>query len=169
MSITKTAVERPIATAMVFLIIIVLGLMGFRFLPVDLLPPIEYPMLSIGTNYPNVGPEEIETIITDRIENAIASVPNVKQVRSRSSEGSSRVMLEFTQGTDIDAAANDVRAALNRIRNDFPPEVESPRLWRFDPDNFPVVILGAQSTRTMAELTRILEREISQRYRTYRG
>jgi len=168
-SITKTAVERPIATAMVFLIIIVLGIMGFRFLPVDLLPPIEYPMLSIGTSYPNVGPEEIETIITDRIENAIASVPNIKQVRSHSSEGSSRVMLEFTQGTDIDAAANDVRAALDRIRNDFPPEVQSPRLWKFDPDNFPVVILGAQSTRSMEELTRILEREISQRFEQIPG
>ncbi|UCE25261.1 MAG: efflux RND transporter permease subunit, partial [Candidatus Zixiibacteriota bacterium] len=169
MNITRLAVNRPIATTMVFSIIIILGVMGFRFLPVDLLPPIEYPLLSIVTTYPTVGPEEIETIITDRIENAIASVPSIEEVRSRSEEGRSRVTLEFTQGTDIDAAANDVRAALDRVRDDFPPEVESPRLWKFDPDNFPVVILGAQSDRSMEELTRILEREISQRFEQIPG
>ncbi|KAA3630884.1 MAG: AcrB/AcrD/AcrF family protein [Calditrichaeota bacterium] len=169
MNLTKLAVDRPIATTMFFLIIIVLGLTGFRFLPVDLLPPIDYPRLTVRTNYPNVGPEEIEQLITDKIENAIASVPNVEEVRSQSEEGSSRVTLEFTQGTDIDAAANDVRAALDRIRDDFPPEVEPPRLWKFDPDNFPVVILGAQSNRSMEELTRILEREISQRFEQIPG
>jgi len=169
MNITNTAVKRPIATTMVFLIIIILGIMGFRFLAVDLLPPIEYPILSVSTVYPNVGPEEIETIITDRVENAVASVPNLEEVRSRSYEGYSRVRLEFAQGIDIDAAANDVRAALDRIRDDFPPEVEPPRLWKFDPDNFPVVILGARSERDMEELTRILEREISQRFEQIPG
>lgn len=169
MNITETAVKRPIATTMVFLIIIVLGLMGFRFLPVDLLPPIEYPMLSVSTTYPNVGPEEIETIITDRVENAVASVPSLTEVSSTSSEGRSRVRLEFAQGTNIDEAANDVRAALDRIRDDLPPEVESPRLWKFDPDNFPVVIMGAQSSRSMDELTLILEREIAQRFEQIPG
>ncbi len=169
MNISRLAVHRPIATSMVFLIIIVLGVMGFRFLPVDLLPQIEYPRLSISTSYPNVGPEEIETIITDRIENAIASVPNIEEVRSNSEEGRSWVTLEFAQGTDIDAAANDVRAALDRIRNDFPQEVDPPRVWKFDPDNFPVVILGAHSSRSLDELTRILEREIAQRFEQIPG
>jgi HAE1 family hydrophobic/amphiphilic exporter-1 len=169
MTITQLSVKRPIATMMVFLIIIVLGIMGFRFLPVDLLPQIEYPMIGIRTNYPNVGPEEIEKIITDRIENAVAGVPNLEEVRSRSEEGRSRVTLQFTQGTNIDGAANDVRAALDRVRDDFPPEVEPPRLWKFDPDNFPVVILGARSPRGMAELTRILEREISQQFEQIPG
>lgn len=169
MNITRVAVHRPIATAMVFLIIIVLGVMGFRFLPVDLLPQIEYPRMGIATSYPNVGPEEIETIITDRIENAVASVPNMEEVRSRSQEGRSWVTLEFAQGTDIDAAANDVRAALDRVRDEFPPEVEPPRVWKFDPDNFPVVILGAQSTRSLDELTLVLEREIAQRFEQIPG
>jgi HAE1 family hydrophobic/amphiphilic exporter-1 len=169
MNITQISVKRPIATTMVFMIIIVLGLMALRFLPIDLLPSIEYPRLSINTVYPNVGPEEIETIITDRVENAVASVSNLEEVRSRSSEGRSRVTLEFTQGVNIDEAANDVRAALDRIRDDFPPEVESPRLWKFDPDNFPVVILGARSKLNMERLTRILEREISQRFEQIQG
>jgi HAE1 family hydrophobic/amphiphilic exporter-1 len=169
MNITGLAVKRPIATTMVFLIIIIVGLMGLRFLPIDLLPSIEYPMLSVMTIYPNVGPEEIETIITDRVENAISSVSNIEEVRSRSEEGRSRVTLEFSQGTDIDAAANDVRAALDRIRDDLPDEAEPPRLWKFDPDNFPVVILGAYSQYSMDKLTRILEREISQRFEQIPG
>ena len=169
MVITDVAVKRPIATTMAFLIIIVVGAMGLRFLPVDLLPQIEYPQLTIRTNYPNVGPEEIEKIITDRVENAVAVVPNVEEIRSRSEEGQSRVTLEFSQGVNIDEAANDVRAALDRIRDDFPPEVESPRLWKFDPDNFPVVILGAKSTHGMEKLTRILEREITQRFEQIPG
>ena len=70
MRITSLAVDRPIATAMVFLIIIVVGIMGFRFLPVDLLPPVEFPQLTVRTNYPNVGPEEIER--TARLRAAIA-------------------------------------------------------------------------------------------------
>lgn len=154
---------------MVFLIVIVLGITGFRFLPVDLLPKIEFPRLSVATTYPHVGPEEIETLITDKVENALASVPNVTEVRSVSEEGRSRVTLEFAQGTDIDAAANDVRAALDRIRDGFPPEVEAPRLFKFDPDNFPVVILGAYSERSMDQLTLILEREIAQRFEQIPG
>jgi HAE1 family hydrophobic/amphiphilic exporter-1 len=169
MNITRLAVHRPIATTMVFLIIIVLGVMGFRFLPIDLLPHIEYPQLTVRTNYPNVGPEEIEKIITDRVENAVAGVPNIEEMRSQSEEGRSRVTLEFSQGTNIDEAANDVRAALDRIRDDFPPEVESPRLWKFDPENFPVVILGAKSAIGMEKLTRILEREISHRFEQLPG
>jgi HAE1 family hydrophobic/amphiphilic exporter-1 len=81
---------------MAFLILIVIGVVGFRYLPIDLLPPIEYPRLTVATEYPNVGPEEIEKIITERIENAVAGVPGVERVSSRSSEGRSRVTLEFS-------------------------------------------------------------------------
>lgn len=169
MKITQVAVRRPVATTMFFLIIIVLGIMSFRFLPIDLLPPIEYPQLTISTDYPNVGPEEIEKIITQPIENTIASIPGIERVRSRSREGESDVTLEFAQGTNVDAASNDVRAALDRIRDDLPPEVETPRIRKFDPDNFPVVIVGAHSTRNLQQLTQILEREVTRRFEQIPG
>lgn len=169
MKITEVAIRRPVATTMFFLIIIVLGAMALRYLPVDLLPPIEYPQLTVATDYPNVGPEEIETIITQPIENTIASVPGVERVRSRSEEGESRVTLEFAQSVDVDVAANDVRAALDRIRDDLPPEVESPRIWKFDPDNFPIVIVGAYSEKNLQELTQILEREVTRRFEQIPG
>jgi len=169
MKITETAVNRPIATTMLFLIIIVLGVISFRYLPVDLLPPVEYPQLTVATEYPNVGPEEIEKIITERIENTIAGVPGVERVRSSSSEGRSRVTLEFAQGTDIDVAANDIRAALDRVRDELPPEAEPPRIWKFDPNNFPVVIVGANSDMNLQELTQVLEREVTKRFEQIPG
>lgn len=169
MALTATSIKRPIATSMVFLIIITLGVMGFRYLPVDLLPPIEYPQLTVAVNYDNVGPEEMENIITERIENALAGVPGVERVRSRSDEGDSRVTLEFAQGVNIDAAANDVRAALDRVRGSLPPEADPPRIWKFDPNNFPIVIIGANSDKNLAELTLLLEREITQRFEQING
>lgn len=163
MALTKTSIKRPIAVSMVYLIVIVLGIAGFRYLPVDLLPPIEYPRLSVNVDYPNVGPEEIETIVTDQVENALAGVSNVEEITSQSEEGRSRVTLNFSQGVNLDEAANDVRAALDRVRRTLPEEAEPPRVWKYDPNDFPVVILGAQSTRPLDELTLLLERDISKR------
>ena len=163
MGLTKTSVKRPIATAMVYLIVIVLGVTGFRFLPVDLLPPIEYPRLSISVDYPNVGPEEIETIITDQLENALAGVANLEEITSESQEGRSQVNLNFSRGANLDEAANDVRAALDRVRRSLPEEADPPRVRKFDPNDSPIVIIGAQSTRQLDELTRILENDISKR------
>ena len=120
MSLTGTSIKRPIATAMVFLIIITLGSIGFRFLPVDLLPPIEYPQLTVWVNYSNVGPEEMEKIVTEEVENAIATVPNVEKITSSSSEGNTRVTLNFVQGVSLDEASNDLRAALDRLRRSLP-------------------------------------------------
>ncbi|MEX2572986.1 MAG: efflux RND transporter permease subunit [Balneolaceae bacterium] len=161
MGLTEISVKRPIATSMVYLIVILLGVVGFRFLPVDLLPPIEFPRLTIQVSYPHVGPEEIETIVTDRIENAVAGVANIEEVRSSSEEGRSRVSLSFTQGVNLDEAANDVRGALDRVRDDLPEEADPPRIRKFDPNDSPIVILGAQSERPMDELTKILEMDIA--------
>lgn len=163
MAIADISIRRPIATAMLYLIVVVLGITGFRYLPVDLLPPIEFPRLSIDVSYPNVGPEEIELIITDQIENAIAGIANLERVTSSSSEGNSRVSLQFVQGANLDEAANDVRAALDRVRRSLPDEADAPRIRKFDPNDFPIVIIGARSDRPLDQLTRLLERDIAKR------
>ena len=160
MSLTGTSIKRPIATTMVFLIVITLGTIGFRFLPVDLLPPIEFPQLTIWINYSNVGPEEMERIVTEQVENAISGVPNVERITSSSSEGNSSVTLNFAQGVNLDEAINDVRAALDRVRRSLPAEADPPRIWKFDPNDSPIVMIGARSERDLAEVTRIIERDI---------
>ena len=169
MAIASVSIKRPIATTMVFLIVITLGLLSFRFLPVDLLPPIEFPQLSIRVGYGNVGPEEIEQIITDRIENVVAGVPNLEQIVSQSSEGFSQVSLRFAQGTNLDEAANDVRSALDRVRGALPSEADPPEIWKFDPNQQAILVLGARSTLPLEELTRILENDLIQRFQQIPG
>ena len=169
MSLTGTSIKRPIATAMVFLIIITLGTIGFRFLPVDLLPPIEYPQLTVWVNYSNVGPEEMEKIVTEEVENAIATVPNVEKITSSSSEGNTRVTLNFAQGVSLDEASNDLRAALDRLRRSLPDEVDPPGIWKFDPNDSPIVIMGVRSERDMAEVTKIIENDLSKYFEQIPG
>ena len=169
MSIAAVSIKRPIATMMVYLIVITLGLISFRFLPVDLLPPIEFPSLNVRVNYGNVGPEEMELIITERIENAVAGVPNLEQVSSFSGEGTSQVQLRFAEGTNLDEAANDVRAALDRVRDNLPDEIEAPEIGKFDPNQQPIVILGARSNRPLAELTTVLQEELMRRFQQIPG
>jgi len=162
-SISDLSIRRPVATAMFYLVIITIGVVAFRFLPVDLLPAVEYPQLSIGTSYANVGPEEMEQLVTRPVENGIAGVPGVERVTSSSSEGSSRVRLEFAQGTDLAEAANDVRDALERLRGSLPEEAEEPRIWKFDPNDISILSIAASSTRDLETLTQIIERDIVRR------
>ncbi|PEN13771.1 acriflavin resistance protein [Longibacter salinarum] len=169
MALYDTSIRRPVATAMTFLVVIVIGVVSFRYLPVDLLPEIEYPRLTVYTNYGNVGPEEMEKIITDPVANAVSGVPNVEQITSRSEEGASRVSLEFAQGTDLDAAANDVRASLDRIRDDLPVEAEPPGIWKFDPNSQEIVSIAVESSRDLESLTRLLDRDVSRRFEQIPG
>ena len=168
-SITRLSIGRPVATSMVFLILVVLGVVSFRSLPVDLLPQVEFTQLTVWLSYPNVGPAEIEQIITDPIENAVSGLPNLERITSRSEEGSSRVRLEFARGTNIDEAANDLRAALDRLRDELPAEAEAPEVFKLDLDRVEVISLVATSTRELDELTRILERDLTRRFEQIPG
>lgn len=169
MSVTDLAIRRPVATTMLYLIVLCLGGVAFLYLPVDLLPRIEFPRLSVTVDYPNVGPEEMETIITDPLENALSGIPNLERMTSRSEEGRSRITLEFGQATSIDEAANDVRAALDRVRDDLPIEAEPPAIWKFDADAQDIVTLSVASRHDLSRTTRLLERELAQRFEQIPG
>jgi HAE1 family hydrophobic/amphiphilic exporter-1 len=168
-SLTDTAIRRPVASAMFYLIVVTIGVVGFLYLPVDLLPRIDFPRLSVSVGYANVGPEEMETIITDPLENALSGIPNLERMTSQSEEGRSRVTLEFGRGTNVDEAANDVRAALDRLRDELPIEADAPSIWKFDPDAQEIITLSVIARRDLEATTRLLEREISQRFEQIPG
>lgn len=168
-SITHLSIRRPVATSMAFLILIVLGIVSLRNLPVDLLPQVEFTQLTVRVRYPNVGPREIEQIITDPIENAVSGLPNLERITSESEEGSSRVRLEFARGTNVDEAANDLRAALDQLRDDLPVEAEPPEILKLDLDRVEVVSIAATSTRDLQSLTRILEEDLARRFEQIPG
>jgi HAE1 family hydrophobic/amphiphilic exporter-1 len=126
MKLSRFSVHRPIFTIMVILIVIILGGVSLIRLPIDLMPDITYPTLSISTEYENASPEEIEELVTRPIEEAVSAVPGVEEVSSRSTEGRSRVRVSFTWGTNLDAAANDIRDRLDRVIHHLPDEAERP-------------------------------------------
>jgi len=163
MKLSRFSVHRPIFTIMVVLIVIILGGISLIRLPIDLMPDITYPTLSISTDYENASPEEIEELVTRPIEEAMSAVPAVEEVSSVSREGSSRVRVSFAWGTDLDAAANDIRDRLDRVIPRLPDDAERPRLRKFDLASFPVLILGAASNLDPVQMRSIIDDQVKYR------
>ena len=154
---------RPVFTLMSILIVMVLGAVCITRLPVDLVPDVSFPTLSVSTSYPGAGPEEIEELISRPIEEAAGSVPGVEEITSESREGDSRVRVTFNFGTDLSEAANDLRERIDRISNQLPEEADRPRLLKFDLASFPVVILGVESDLDPIQTATLIDTEIKNR------
>jgi len=163
MKLSEFSIHRPIFTWMVTLVVIIIGLVSLTRLPVDLMPEIVYPTLSVFTSYENTGPEEIEELITRPVEEAMSAVPGVEEVFSTSSEGSSSVRILFAWGTNLDAAADDVRERLDRIIGRLPEEVDRPTLRKFDPAQRPILMFGAISNLDPIQVRRIIDEQIAYR------
>jgi HAE1 family hydrophobic/amphiphilic exporter-1 len=163
MSLSEFSIKRPIFTVMITLASVVVGLVSVSRLPIDLMPEITFPTLNVSTSYENTAPEEIEQLITRPIEEAMSAVPGVEEVFSISSEGSSTVRVMFSWGTDLDAAADDVRERLDRVIPRLPEDVNRPTLRKFDPAQFPILMLGVVSNLDPIQTRRIIDEQISYR------
>ncbi|MCF8062286.1 MAG: efflux RND transporter permease subunit, partial [Deltaproteobacteria bacterium] len=163
MRISRLAIRRPVFTIMAVLVVVLLGTVSLNRLPIDLMPDITYPTLSIMASYENASPEEMEELVTRPIEEAMTAVPGVEEVTSISSEGASQVRVNFGWGTDLDAAASDIRDRLDRVMGRLPEEVERPVLRKFDLASFPILILGASSNLDPIEMRRIIDEQVKYR------
>lgn len=163
MKLSQFSVNHPIFTIMAMLIVIILGGVAFSRLPIDLLPDVTYPTLSIMTDYGGASPEEVEELITRPIEGAMAAVPGVEEVSSVSLEGNSTVRVSFGWDIDLDAATDDVRDRLDRVIPMFPEDVERPMLLKFDAASFPIIILGASSDLDPIQTRRLIDDQIKYR------
>jgi HAE1 family hydrophobic/amphiphilic exporter-1 len=143
MSIARFAVTRRVTVAMIATAIVVLGLFAFPRLPVDLLPSFSPPVVTVSVNYTNVAPQQMETLITRPVENAVSRVPGIQQINSTSSEGNSQVTAQFYYGTNPDTAAVQVQQQVSRIWASLPndPNLSQPSITKFDPNQLPVVRL----------------------------
>jgi HAE1 family hydrophobic/amphiphilic exporter-1 len=143
MPIAHFAVNRRVTVTMIALAIVVLGIFAIPRLPVALLPNFSPPVVSVSVTYPNVGPQQMETLVTRPIENAVSRVAGIQQIDSTSSEGQTRVTAQFYFGTDIDTAAVDVQQQVDRIRGQLPndPNLQQPQIAKFDSNSLPVVRL----------------------------
>jgi len=141
MSIAHFAVNRRVAVSMIALAIVVLGIFALPRLPIALLPNFTQPVVTVSVTYPNVGPEQMESLVTRPIENAVSRVNGIQQINSNSSEGQTRVTAQFYFGTNIDTAAVDVQEQVDRIRSQLPndPNLQQPQIAKYDSNALPVV------------------------------
>lgn len=170
MKLVETSVKRPVTIIMTVLIAILLGAVSLTRLPIDLFPEFELPMAIVVTNYSGVGPQEIEKLITNPVEGAVSSVENIDSVTSTTSEGTSIVMVNFKNGTDMNFATLQMREKLDVIKGFFPDGVNSPTVLKIDMSMMPVMQLSLTGENTdLAQLQTFAEDEIKPRIERVKG
>jgi len=142
MWVSNTSIRQPVAITMLMVAIVVLGIVSYGRLGVDLFPDINYPIIVVITAYPGAGPEEVETLISQPIEEAVSVLGGVKSVSSTSREGLSSVVIEFELETPVKFAAMDVRDKVSSIRNSLPTDILEPVIAKLDFNAAPVVSYG---------------------------
>lgn len=139
MNISKPAVKRPVSTIMLILIVILLGVVSYSKLAIDLYPNIEIPVAIVQTSYENVGPEEVEKLITQPIEEVLGTVENIDNIQSITAEGSSVVVVQFNFGTNMDFATLKMREKVDIIKGFLPDGANSPTVMQFDINAQPIM------------------------------
>jgi HAE1 family hydrophobic/amphiphilic exporter-1 len=142
MTIAEFALNKRVTVAMMTFGCLAIGIISFLELPQELFPPITFPQVTIITDYANAAPEEIETLITKPIEEAVGSVAGLKRIESISREGRSTVFVSFNWGQDIDFAALAVREKIDLVKDCFPKESEDSVVLKFDPLSRPIMLIS---------------------------
>ena len=164
MSLPEFSIHRPVTVLMACMVAILLGAIAFWQIPVDLMPETEFPTLSVNVTYEGVAPEEMETLVVRPLEQSLASAPLLEEITSSASEGQASVRLRYAYGTDLDEAANDLRARIDRRRNALPDDIDPPTLYKFDISQFPIMFLTVASDQMdPKELRHFAEKSIQYR------
>ena len=170
--IARFAVTRRVAVAMIACAIVLLGIFAIPRLPIALLPSFSPPVISVSVTYPNVAPEQMETLVTRPLENAVSRVPGIDNIESTSSEGSTRVRAQFHFGVNIDTAAINVQNQVDRIRGQLPndPTLQAPQINKFDPNSLPVVTaFVTDSGRTQRDLNDLFTNYLADEFSAVTG
>lgn len=163
MKLTQMVVNRPATLLIVFILLVAMGIYTTLDLPIDLFPEINPPILVVFSSYEGAGPEEIEKTVTRPLESTLSNVSNIEEISSTSSEGSGMILIEFTWGTNMSEAANDVRDKLEFIKRFLPEDAETPQIFKFDPSMLPILDLMVTGNRSPEELREIAEKIIQPR------
>ena len=160
---TKTAIKRPITTIMVMLVAILAGVVSLSSLKLDLMPSVSIPIAAVSTTYVGAGPEEIETLVTKPIEEALGTVSNVDTITSTSSANSSLVIVQFVDGTDVDMAAIDLREKIDMIKGSLPDGSNDPMVIKMDPNSLTSIMVGVHGDMELPKLTSEIEDNVVSR------
>ncbi|MBL8035565.1 MAG: efflux RND transporter permease subunit [Leptospiraceae bacterium] len=164
MNIAAFSIKRPIFIASLVILMLATGYVSLKRIGVDLFPDVNIPFITITTTYQGAGPEEIETLISKKIEEEVASISGLKRVSSDNMEGVSLVMCEFYLGQDIKEAEQQVRNKLGRVRRDLPEGINEPLIQRFDPADQPIVRLSIAADMPPAKLYDYVDQRIKPRF-----
>ena len=149
--LSKFSVKKPYTVVVGVVLIIILGIVTFMEMTVDLLPNMNMPYAIVMTTYQGASPEEVETVVTRPVEQTMATVSNIKNIQSTSSENMSTVMLEFEQTANMDSATIEMREGLDQISGYWPDTVMNPIIMKLNPDMMPVLISAVSISGEGAE------------------
>ncbi len=159
--LSKLSVKKPYTVVVGIVLIIVLGVVSFTKMTVDLLPSMNLPYAIVMTTYPGASPEQIEEVVTKPVEQTMATVSNIKNIMSMSSENASTVMLEFEQTANMDSATIEMRESLDQIKGFWPDEVTNPMIIKLNPDMMPVLVAAVSAdAESGTKVSKTIEDEV---------
>lgn len=163
MTLPEFSIKRKVTVLMIIFIITLYGILAYLQTGLDMLPELEYPVVSIITTYPGVAAEEVEKLVTKPIENVISTVKNVKRLNSVSQEGISSIIAEFEWGTKLDFAAQDVREKLSWLTDYLPKDADSPLVIKFNMSDYPILYYGVTGLQDTMTLRKFLDDSVKSR------
>lgn len=160
MKLPQYSVQNPVTTLMMFFGVLMVGLVCIWQLPVDLLPQMDLPVISVMTLYEGAAPEDVEEKVTKPLERFLSTVPDLKHITSKSKEGLSLISLSFEWGTNLDARSNDVRDAVGMAKIFMPEDIDESRVLKLDISSFPIMVFGVTARESYPRLEEILNDEM---------
>ncbi|MCK5406332.1 MAG: efflux RND transporter permease subunit, partial [Candidatus Krumholzibacteria bacterium] len=160
MILSKMAVNRPVLTTVMVAAILVLGVFSYFRLVVDLFPEVDFPFVTVTTIYPGAGPEEVESQISKRIEDAVSTIAGIKRMDSINRESLSMIFIEFKLGVDQDQAGIDVKEKVEQILNQLPQSAEKPQVAKFDFRALPIINLALTGPQSLRELYEVADKQV---------
>jgi hydrophobe/amphiphile efflux-1 (HAE1) family protein len=167
--LAKISVKRPVLATVLILIICVVGATGYFQLGVDRFPKVDFPAVAVITRLPGAAPEEVETDLTDKIEEAVNTISGIDELRSISSEGVSQVYVTFSLDKDIDVASQEVRDHVGRVLPLLPKDIDAPVIAKMDPDAAPVLYVSVNADKPIREVTEVADKQIRRRIENLPG
>jgi HAE1 family hydrophobic/amphiphilic exporter-1 len=167
--LASISVKRPVFASVLILSLTVVGAFAFTRLGLDRFPKVDFPTIVVTTRLPGAAPEEVETEITDKIEEAVNTISAIDELRSSSAEGVSQVIISFLLEKDVDIAAQEVRDRVNRVLPLLPRTIEQPAVEKFDPDSAPVLTLAVSAARPVRDITEYADKTLRRQLESVNG
>lgn len=169
MRLPEFGVKYPVTTTMIFTSAVLLGLFASVQLGIDLMPNIEMPVIGVITTYPGAGPEEIETRVTEVLEEQLSTIGSLDRLESISEEGASVITMKFGWGVDLDGVSNDVRDRISLAEQYLPDDINKPIVFKFDFSMMPIVIFGITASQSYPGLYDLIDEKICDPLKTVPG